>query len=797
MPKNPEVELGVVLDHMPGGMLMLDKDLNVLLVNKSYVEMFEYPEGLVEIGKFMGDMLRYQIERGDLGGVDLDETLERTRTLFRNRENLRYEAHLPSGKIIEIHVAPTAFDGGVAVARDITEQKTAQRLLRASEQLFRAVVEQIPVAMTLKDRAGRYTHVNPVFREWFAEEGVTIEGLTADDLYPKDVADAVASIDRRILETGEQITQEFEEPFVDGLLHTTLMSKFPIRDRSGIVVAIGSVESDITERKQVEQKLSQAQDDATEARRRLADAIEHIAEGFVWYDGDGRLVLCNPKFREFWNYSETEAVPGASYEFLDGLDLKRGIVLEHDEGFWQRRASFGRETDVMHEIKMADGRWLQIRDRKLPSSGNVSIHTDITELKTAEAALEKAHALIKEQNKRMETELNVGREIQMSMIPLTFPAFPDRREFSVYASLEPAREVGGDFYDFFFVGENRFCVCIGDVSGKGVPSALFMAVAKTLIKSRAADDPSTASILTHVNDELSSNNNESMFVTLFIAMIDIKTGEVLFTNAGHIPPFVLRKDEALKRLDHRHGPVVAAIEGMVYEEDRIELSPADTLFLYTDGVTEAMDAKADFFSEERLTGSLAAMDEVTAKKAVLDTVAAVKTFEAGVEQTDDVTVLAFQYHGRPKASDSAALQITLKNNLSEIARLNGAFDVFADEHAIPLPVASKFNLVFDELLNNIVSFAYRDSDEHEISVGITCAANRLTAIFEDDGIPFNPLSAVTPDTRASLLERELGGLGIHLVRNLVDDVSYQRRIDKNVLTLVTQLGARDETGAGS
>ena len=741
--ENHDVDLKLVLDQMPGGMLVLDKDLTTLLVNQRYIEMFEYPEGLVAAGKFIGDMLQYQIARGDLGEISLDEMLERTRTLFRKRETLRYEAHLPSGKIIEVNIAPTPHEGGVAVARDITEQKSAQRLLRASEQLFRAVVEQIPVAMTLKDRAGRYTHVNPVFQKWFAEEGVTIEGLTAYDLYPKHVADAVTSIDQKILETGEQITQEFKEPFVDGFLHTTLMSKFPIRDKSGTVVSIGSVESDITGRKLAELKLSKAQDEAAEARRRLADAIEHIAEGFVWYDKDGNLVLCNPKFREFWNYSDSEAVPGASYEFLDGLDLQRGIVLEHDEGFWQRRVKFGRETDVTHEIKMADGRWLQIRDRMLPRGGNVSIHSDITERKAAEEALEKAHEIIKEQNKRMETELNVGREIQMSMIPLTFPAFPDHKEFSVYASLEPAREVGGDFYDFFFIDEQRFCVCMGDVSGKGVPSALFMAVAKTLIKSRAADDLSTASILTHVNDELSANNNESMFVTLFIAIINIKTGEVLFTNAGHIPPYAIRKNGSLTRLDQRHGPVVAAMEGMVYGEDRIELAPSDILFLYTDGVTEAMDAQGTLYSDERLERSLEAMDRITAEKAVKETVAAVRTFEGGVEQTDDVTVLAFQYLGSSADLGIAVLQIEIKNKLSEIAKLNELFDAFAGEHGIPIPIAAKFSLVFDELLSNVISYAYRDEDEHEISIRIQRSADNLTVIFEDDGVPFNPLESVS------------------------------------------------------
>ncbi len=259
--------------------------------------------------------------------------------------------------------------------------------------------------------------------------------------------------------------------------------------------------------------------------------------------------------------------------------------------------------------------------------------------------LEILSAKLSIQKERMETELNVGREIQMSMIPLTFPAFPDHDEFAIYAALEPAREVGGDFYDYFFIGEEKFLVCIGDVSGKGVPSALFMAVAKTLIKSRAADDLSTTSIITHVNGELSADNKENMFVTLFIGIVNLKTGEVVFTNAGHNPPFVLRKDGTLLRLDERHGPVLGAMEGMVYGQDRIKLAPSDILFLYTDGVTEAMNAENTLFSDERLAGLLEGMDGVTAEKAVKDTVASVKAFEGEADQTDDITVLAFQYHG--------------------------------------------------------------------------------------------------------------------------------------------------------
>jgi sigma-B regulation protein RsbU (phosphoserine phosphatase) len=192
------------------------------------------------------------------------------------------------------------------------------------------------------------------------------------------------------------------------------------------------------------------------------------------------------------------------------------------------------------------------------------------------AELQRAYGLIEAQKDRMEKELNVGRDIQMSMVPQNFPAFPDRDEFSIHATLHPAREVGGDFYDFFFIDENRLCLCIGDVSGKGVPAALFMAVARTLIKARASEDTSTASILTRVNDEISRDNKAYMFVTLFVGILDTVTGEMVYTNAGHNPTYIRKADGNLERLDNLHGPVVGAKEGLAYKEDRIRITKGDT-----------------------------------------------------------------------------------------------------------------------------------------------------------------------------------------------------------------------------
>ena len=326
---------------------------------------------------------------------------------------------------------------------------------------------------------------------------------------------------------------------------------------------------------------------------------------------------------------------------------------------------------------------------------------------------------------------------------------------------------------------------------EGVPAALFMAMAKTLIKSRAADDRSTASILTHVNDELSADNETCMFVTIFSGILNIRTGELLYTNAGHNPPYLKRKDGSLQPLDQRHGPVIGAVEGMVYGEDRDTMAPGDLLLLYTDGVTEALDTEDQLFSEERLEQLLTSMGTDDVNKVIDKTVAAVKTFEGEAEQADDITVLALAFHGSPEDALIAERRITIKNHLPEITVVNEKFEAFAEEYDVPRPLAMKFDIIFDEVLNNIISYAYNDDGDHDIEIRMELAGDRLIVTIADDGAPFNPLSLATPRTDLGLEDREVGGMGIHLVRNLVDNVSYQRRIDKNVLTLMSHLQQKE------
>ncbi len=246
---------------------------------------------------------------------------------------------------------------------------------------------------------------------------------------------------------------------------------------------------------------------------------------------------------------------------------------------------------------------------------------------------------------RMESELEIAHDIQMSILPKTFPPFPAREEFDLYALIDPAREVGGDFYDFFQLGENRLCFVIGDVSGKGVPAALFMAVTKTLIKSFARDDVSPDAILNHVNRELAADNQACMFVTLFCGLLDMKSGEIQFANAGHNPPLLVKKDGTTEWLPRAKSLVAGIMLDIEYECERIELLPGESLFLYTDGVTEAMNADDELFSEDRLVGILTGSAETGIKDVIGEVMAAIGRFSEGAPQSDDITMMIIRYAG--------------------------------------------------------------------------------------------------------------------------------------------------------
>jgi serine phosphatase RsbU (regulator of sigma subunit) len=246
---------------------------------------------------------------------------------------------------------------------------------------------------------------------------------------------------------------------------------------------------------------------------------------------------------------------------------------------------------------------------------------------------------------KVESELTIARQIQMEILPKEFPPFPHRHELDIFATIEPAKEVGGDFYDFFFIDDDIFCFVIGDVSGKGVPAALFMAVTKTLIKASSIKGLTPDEIMNKVNNDLSQHNDSAMFVTIFFGILDLKTGEMLYVNCGHNLPVFIRQGKKAKYMRRSQGVMVGAMEDVKFKSERMFIKPGDTIFMYTDGVTEAMNDKNDFFSDERLLEDMNTILDKTIEEKVYGLMEKINIFTHGAPQSDDITMLVLQYNG--------------------------------------------------------------------------------------------------------------------------------------------------------
>jgi len=246
---------------------------------------------------------------------------------------------------------------------------------------------------------------------------------------------------------------------------------------------------------------------------------------------------------------------------------------------------------------------------------------------------------------RIESELKIARTIQMSFIPKRFPPFPDKDEFEIYASLEPAKEIGGDLYDFFLLDEDRLFFVVGDVSDKGIPAALFMAVTKTLLKGTAEPQLKPSEILNRVNLELCQDNESNMFVTIFCGILNFKSGELLYSNAGHNPPLFVRASQTPEWLKLPDGFFLGVFEEPQYHTEKIELQPGDLLLVYTDGVTEAINEEGELYNNQRLFETVRIYPDNAPEELVNNVVDSVKSFSRGVSQADDITVLALCFKG--------------------------------------------------------------------------------------------------------------------------------------------------------
>lgn len=394
----------------------------------------------------------------------------------------------------------------------------------------------------------------------------------------------------------------------------------------------------------------------------------------------------------------------------------------------------------------------------------------------------------------IERDLLIASSVQMGMLPKLYPAFPEREDVDIYGFLKPAKTVGGDLYDYFIHDEKLF-FCIGDVSGKGVPASLFMAVIRALFRnvSLHTDDP--AEILDSLNTAIAEGNTHNMFCTMFLGVLDLKTGHLDYCNAGHNAPIIRRIDDDGKIDVHYANPkvniAVGVMEGFPYVKEEAYIKKGEAIFLYTDGVTEAENAQKQLFGEEATLRALAearAHHQRSAKEFVEYVYGVVKGYAGNTEQSDDITMVVVEYKGESAVAEGKKGGNTdvlmLQNDIEQVPALGKWIEGVGERFGIALDKVFQINLALEEAVVNVMNYAYPGEKGKNISLSATDKGDRVEFILDDEGVEFDPTAKEDPDITLGAEERPIGGLGIMLVKQIMDSVSYRRENGHNILTMI-------------
>lgn len=377
-------------------------------------------------------------------------------------------------------------------------------------------------------------------------------------------------------------------------------------------------------------------------------------------------------------------------------------------------------------------------------------------------------------------ELEFAKSIQHSAIPNVFPL---TEKFEIFASMDTAKQVGGDFYDFYYIDREHMIVQIADVSGKGIPAAMFMMQSKTILKSLIGSGMDIDEAYTEANRRLSENNTAQMFVTCWVAMINLSTGHVDYVNAGHNPPILGHEDGSVEYIRGKSGFVLAGFPGFKYQKQSFEMKPGDFLFLYTDGVTEAMNVKSELYGENRLI-NLLEDSKPTSKQICTRVLKDVKKFVGEAEQSDDITMLCFCLHG----NESNNIMV-IEANTENIPKITAFVEGILEEAGANPKAMMQIDVAIDEILSNICFYAYKQGQagKAKITVDFDKTKENVKLIFEDRGIDYNPLEKEDPNITLSAEERQIGGLGIFIVKQTMDSVEYENVNGHNILTLTKKI----------
>ena len=416
------------------------------------------------------------------------------------------------------------------------------------------------------------------------------------------------------------------------------------------------------------------------------------------------------------------------------------------------------------------------------------------------------------EQERLAGELRIASDIQQTLLPEEESSMKDIDDIRVEGRLIPAKAVGGDLYNAF-VRDGKLFFCIGDVSGKGIPSALIMAITQALFRNIASREDNPAHIMRRLNETACRNNKRNIFVTLFVGVLDLPTGHLRYCNAGHELPLIGQSEvKSEKRkvknksnnaednanpdyslftihyslIDAKPNLPIGLFEDFGYEMQTMQMRPGSTLFLYTDGLTEARNAKGELFGRDKVLQMISESGTDNPKKLVETTIEWWHQFIGATEQSDDLTLLAINYIPSEEQNilDKA---ITLQNDTKEVEALGAFVKGVAEDLSLGKPLTNKLRLAVEEAVVNVMEYAYPKGTRGDVDIRAVSNGRRLKFIISDSGIPFNPTEVSAADTTLSAEERPIGGLGILLVRELMDSINYERIHGKNVLTLTKSI----------
>ena len=378
---------------------------------------------------------------------------------------------------------------------------------------------------------------------------------------------------------------------------------------------------------------------------------------------------------------------------------------------------------------------------------------------------------------RLQSELRIAHDIQMGMIPTSFP---QRQDLDLFASMTPAKEVGGDLYDFIIEGDELFFI-IGDVAGKGVPASLYMAVTRTLFRNLAGNYQSAANIVREMNHAIASTNDSYVFVTVFVGVLDMKTHYLTYCNAAHNAPVMITTEGECSLLEVETNLPIGVEDRYNYDEQQVDFPPGSALLLYTDGLTEAMyfsnDGSRKLFGEQRVLHDVEKNSKASAIEVIDFLKQHVSVFADGTEQSDDLTMLFLRHGTAQEPGVDPSRRLIMKNEMSEVGRLRAFFFSVCREHGIDDENAKTLNLALEEWVANVINYAYPKGMRGHVEVTADVSDDVLTLVIKDHGAVFDPTQHEEVDIDAELDERAIGGLGIHLIRTIMDTVEYQRTSD--------------------